>query len=127
LYDAEKQQLIDEHLDKIAKRREANDIIASFSSKILECDDPSVLEKNVIDSLEHATSALCNIEGIIEAARMYWEKMHDYYEKISTQKIGKIIKNNLGKDDEYKKNLYENRIFKRDAIIIYSRCIAVVS
>ncbi|PKK78981.1 hypothetical protein RhiirC2_843000 [Rhizophagus irregularis] len=65
----EKQRLIEEHRSQIAARREANEKIATFSLSLLNCKPQSVLATEVIKSLDHAFSALNNIEGIIEAAR----------------------------------------------------------
>lgn len=123
----EKQQLIDEHRRQIAVRREANEKIATFSLNLLNCKTISVLAAEVIESLDHAFSALSSIEGIIEAARVYWEKMYIHFKQISNQKIDRIIKNGLKKDEEEKQNLYRSPIFKRQVVNAYAKCIAVVS
>jgi hypothetical protein len=123
----EKQRLIEEHRLQIAARREANEIIAAFSESIINCKIQSVLENDVIKSLDHAFSALNSIEGIIEAARMYWEKMYVHFKQFTNQKIDRIIKNGLKKDYEHKQNLYRSHTFKRQVVDVYAKCIAVVS
>jgi hypothetical protein len=126
----EKQRLIEEHRRQIAARQEANEKIAAFSSSLLNCKTKSVLATEVIESLNHAFSALYNIEGIIEAARIYWERMYTHFKQLSNQKIDRIIKNGVEKgkkDNESKQNLYRSPIFKRQAIEVYAKCIAVVS
>lgn len=125
----EKQQLIEEHRRQIAARREANDKIAIFCLSLLNCKTQSVLAEEVIKSLNYAFSALNSIEGIIEAARTNWERMYKYFEQLSNQKIGLIIKNGIDKkkDVESRRNLYKSLMFKRQAVEVYAKCIAVVS
>lgn len=121
----EQQRLFEEEYHQISELREANKKMTAFDSKMLKLqyDDQSIL----IDSLNHAFSALCSIEGIIEAARMYWGKMYTYYEQLSTKRINRIIKNSFEKDDNAKKKLYQSKMFKREIVNIYAKCVAVVS
>lgn len=123
----EKQRLIEEHRSQIAARREANEKIATFSLSLLNCKTQSVLATEVIKSLDHAFSALNNIEGIIEAARIYWEKMYTRSKQFSNQNIDRIIKNGVKKDNESKQNLYRSPTFKRQTVKEYAKCIALVS
>ncbi|CAB4405159.1 unnamed protein product [Rhizophagus irregularis] len=121
----EKQRLIEEHRSQIAARREANEKIATFSLSLLNCKTQSVLATEVIKSLDHAFSALNNIEGIIEAARIYWEKMYTRSKQFSNQNIDRIIKNGVKKDNESKQNLYRSPTFKRQTVKEYAKCIAL--
>ncbi|GBC06783.1 hypothetical protein RclHR1_07040006 [Rhizophagus clarus] len=122
----ENQRLIEEHRCKIAERREANKKIAAFCLSLMDCNKTqSILTEDVINSLDHAFSALNSIEGIIEAARVYWEKIYTHFKQLSTQKIDRIIKNGLKKDEEDKQKLYRSPPFKRQAIDVYVKCIAV--
>ena len=125
---SDKQQLFEDQRRNIAVRREANDKIAEFTLKMSQLKGQFVLEEDVINSLDHALTALYNIEGIIEAARMYWEKMHNHCKGLSTRGISQIVNNaKEKKDDETKQKLYRSTIFKRGAVNLYAKCIAVVS
>ncbi|RIA93876.1 hypothetical protein C1645_735226 [Glomus cerebriforme] len=121
----EKQRLIEEQRLRIAARREANEKIREFSLKMLDYKEHLVLATDVVDSLNQAFSSLSEIEGIIEAARMYWEKTHTYLKQLSTQKLSKIIKNGLKKDEAAKQILFRSPTFKREAVKTYAKCIAV--
>ncbi|RIA83479.1 hypothetical protein C1645_879223 [Glomus cerebriforme] len=122
----EKKKLIEDRRRQIESRREANEKIATFAFMIGECKDQTVLLDTVVNSLHHAISALNNIEGIMETARIFWEKMYLHCKQLSTEKFRQKITNGLEKYDEDKRqNMYQSLPFKREAIKVYAKWIAV--
>ncbi|RIA93877.1 hypothetical protein C1645_818851 [Glomus cerebriforme] len=121
----EKQRLIEEQRTQIAAYREANKKVREFSLRLLNCKDQLVLATDVVDSLNQAFSAINVIEGVIEAARIHWERTYMNLKKLSNQQFGELIRNYFKKDEKGKQDLFRSFVFKKNTIKTYVKCIAV--